>query len=690
MGPKQEHTYPIVTDRQYQDSVERHETQNVPLQRMHSVDTKTSLSVIAGRSNSNTSHKSRLTVERKGSQDSQHTAVDALTLRSYYPAGKLEPVSPLNYEPPREFLQGNRVGGDGVKPDASIASTFVPNSRLNRPRPGMVKILPEISLERAFFYALWFLLQAAIFIPVCVYYMTSSDYVTSRKKVGQLLGMAQASAMCINFNSGFILLLVCRSTLSYLRSTFISRYVTIDKNIHAHKVVAWTIAFMAVLHLIGHASGYVNLVATLPKGTKTFADFWFLGKTGATGNLMVLILIIMFGTTVAKVRRKNFELFYYAHHLFIAFYILMFIHGAFCMVQADRKPKCQGRPDFWKFVIVPALIYIGERVMRAIRGRKATEIIRVVQHPSQVVQVQIRKSGFQVKTGQYIFINCPEISKLQWHPFTLTSAPEDDYISVHIRMAGDWTRQFAERLGCNTGKPGGMETKRFNPIRHKTIRRVGSGRGKGKTREKSEIVNLSVNPSYATAAPTLQGLPRIRVDGPFGAPTEHVFDYKVSVMVGVGIGVTPFASVLKSLWYRVTQPGRLSELHKVYFIWVCRDIQAFEWFQDLLVALEEEDLGSFLDIRAYLTGELSEDQIRNLAIHNSEGGPDALTGRKNPTYFGRPNFDQLFAQIAYEQPRKKVGVFYCGRKTLAATLRKVCQQYSTADGTAFEFHKETF
>lgn len=46
-------------------------------------------------------------------------------------------------------------------------------------------------------------------------------------------------------------------------------------------------------------------------------------------------------------------------------------------------------------------------------------------------------------------INCPEVSYFQYHPFTLTSAPEEDYISVHIRCAGDWTTAFAKVLGAN-------------------------------------------------------------------------------------------------------------------------------------------------------------------------------------------------------------------------------------------------
>jgi len=40
-------------------------------------------------------------------------------------------------------------------------------------------------------------------------------------------------------------------------------------------------------------------------------------------------------------------------------------------------------------------------------------------------------------------------------------------------------------------------------------------------------------------------LPMVRIDGPYGAPAEDVFDSEVAVLVGAGIGVTPFASILK-------------------------------------------------------------------------------------------------------------------------------------------------
>ena len=63
-------------------------------------------------------------------------------------------------------------------------------------------------------------------------------------------------------------------------------------------------------------------------------------------------------------------------------------------------------------------------------------------HPSKVLELQMHKHGFSMEVGQYIFVNCPSISSLEWHPFTLTSAPEEDFFSIHIRAVGDWTENL--------------------------------------------------------------------------------------------------------------------------------------------------------------------------------------------------------------------------------------------------------
>lgn len=69
---------------------------------------------------------------------------------------------------------------------------------------------------------------------------------------------------------------------------------------------------------------------------------------------------------------------------------------------------------------------------------------QIVMHPSKVLELQLMKNGFKMDVGQYIFLNCPAISQLEWHPFTMTSAPEEDFFTVHIRSAGNWTDKLID------------------------------------------------------------------------------------------------------------------------------------------------------------------------------------------------------------------------------------------------------
>ena len=125
------------------------------------------------------------------------------------------------------------------------------------------------------------------------------------------------------------------------------------------------------------------------------------------------------------------------------------------MITPDRPPFCSQIGVFWKFWLVGGFIYLVERLMREIRGKHKTYISKVIEHPSNVVEIQIKKEHTNARAGQYIFLCCPEVSIWQYHPFTLTSAPEEDYISVHIRCVGNFTKALAKTLGCNFDKKGG-------------------------------------------------------------------------------------------------------------------------------------------------------------------------------------------------------------------------------------------
>ena len=134
---------------------------------------------------------------------------------------------------------------------------------------------------------------------------------------------------------------------------------------------------------------------------------------------------------------------------------------------------------------------------------------------------------------------------------------------MHIRMVGNFTKAFGKALGCTLERGGGGE--------------------KGKGEGSNEVALRQI-------------LPRVYIDGPFGSASEDVFKFEIAVLVGAGIGVTPFASILKSIWYRMNYPQGRTRLRKVYFFWICRDFGSFEWFRSLLLAIEAQDLEDHIEI----------------------------------------------------------------------------------------------
>ena len=179
------------------------------------------------------------------------------------------------------------------------------------------------------------------------------------------------------------------------------------------------------------------------------------------------------------------------------------------------------------------------------------------------------------------------------------------------------------------------------------------------------------------------------VDGPFGSASEDFLNYETVLLVGAGIGVTPFASILKSIWYRMnnfnnSKPTRLS---KVYFTWVIRDFGTAEWFHSLLKAIEEQDTMRRIEISIYLTAKIKADDATNIMVQDVGAEKDAISGLRAPTHFGRPNWDRVFPSIVEKHPDTDVGVFFCGPAALSRTLHVMSNKYSSPKGTRFFFGK---
>ena len=90
----------------------------------------------------------------------------------------------------------------------------------------------------------------------------------------------------------------------------------------------------------------------------------------------------------------------------------------------------------WTYLAVPVCLYARERTLRLSRsGFYVVRLLKVASYPGNVLALQISKPPrFRYKNGQYMFVQCPAISLCEWHRFSITSAPGDDFLSIHIRQ----------------------------------------------------------------------------------------------------------------------------------------------------------------------------------------------------------------------------------------------------------------
>ncbi|CAG8770965.1 10015_t:CDS:2, partial [Racocetra persica] len=118
---------------------------------------------------------------------------------------------------------------------------------------------------------------------------------------------------------------------------------------------------------------------------------------------------------------------------------------------------------------------------------------------------------------------------------------------------------------------------------------------------------------------------------------------------------------------------------------------SLEWFHSLLLAIEEQDIEQFIEIRIYLTGHLRDSEVRNIYV-NVGDTEDAVTGFRTPTHYGRPVWDKIFEEMVDQYPATDIGVFFCGPKPIGKQLHEKCKLWSQSfeDGTKFFYGKENF
>lgn len=352
----------------------------------------------------------------------------------------------------------------------------------------------------------------------------------------------------------------------------------------------------------------------------------------ASGLTLICCFIALALFSFWPLRRKFFEAFYRIHWALISgVMVTAFIHGA-------------------GSIAFGAVLWLLDIVCRAlivfVNYKKRREIL-AVRMPSNIVRLTFLKENFEYKAGQYCFVCVPSISIWEWHPFSLSSSPHENIVSLHVRVLGDWTRSLYKYV------------------------------------EKTQAMTLYI-------------------DGPYGAPSLDLDSkrYKLFMFFSGGIGITPMQSICNDILYQ-RRCGR--DVKKVMFIWSVRDLfmvkavlesdkEYFKQFGNLQLPssfspdmVVHDDPNDILKTYFHLTREKDSSRFLEANIH-----PNIQPHLR----FGRPNLPELFARMkryAEQEGVCRVAVLTCGPATLIDNVQKLCAQNSSlCGGITFDFHKEVF
>ena len=312
-----------------------------------------------------------------------------------------------------------------------------------------------------------------------------------------------------------------------LQGTVLVNYFPFEKAYDAHQAIGAVTFGLSIIHGLSHT---LNLI--LWDGWSLNGRLWcgqeedgFLICSAVSGIVLQVVFCVMMAFSLPYFRKsQRFNYFWAMHHLVIVFYIVLLLHGRV----------------FWKFLLPVLLTYGLDRYLRRRSASFPAKVLFTKAKGDKVMQIQFAKpAALNYQAGQWVFLKSPAVTKHEWHPFTLTSSPEDPFLECHIKAVGDWTEALHE---------------------HYDAKQIVDG---------SPVFSL---PSHM-----------LQVDGPHGAPAQDWSQYQIAVLVSAGIGVTPFASIIKHINIRMQQCKALRQaglavphsmainLKKVYFIWICRN-----------------------------------------------------------------------------------------------------------------------
>jgi Ca2+-binding EF-hand superfamily protein len=296
---------------------------------------------------------------------------------------------------------------------------------------------------------------------------------------------------------------------------------------------------------------------------------------------------------------------------------------------------------FFQSFLIPKMISYYNILLNRKKNHTRTQIISAFLLPSKTLEIILKPSKkFECKPGDYVYVNCRNISPIEWHPFNIIRMTQNNELVFHVKSVDSCTKNLFRSV---------LEIYKKNKI-------------------------FSLN---------------IKIDGPYGSSSKNILNAEHAILIGVGHGISKIAPVLQDIAMRLNKKPNNVSLKKISLYWLIENETYFEWFTKFLDEIEGEEKINILSYNIFFIDKSAHEVSENLMYMSTD-----LTETKTDvtlinniwgkSKFGFPDWKNEFNTIATLNVETQNHIFYSGPKKYKSTIKKESKNFKII------FDKKTF
>ena len=281
-----------------------------------------------------------------------------------------------------------------------------------------------------------------------------------------------------------------------------------------------------------------------------------------------------------------------------------------------------------QWLLIPRMIYLYNILFNRKKNRLFVKLKSIHLLPSKTVEFIIgTPKDFDYNPGDYIYINCPEISKAKWYPFNIIRKNKNEDLVLHVRANNNWSDKIFDE----------------------TILAI----------EKNRDIIWN-----------------IRVDGPYGSASNRILRSEHAILVGAGYGVSKIAPILQDIAVRYNK-GRDLSIKKIDLFWLIKDENYFQWFNKLLSDIEFVGNTKFFNYHIYFVDKNPIDLKNKIAyiktdIKNKKTDMNLVDNSNITSKSGMPDWEKELSKIKNISKSSKQDLFFSGPNVMKGDLQTEC------------------